>query len=211
MKKVLLALTMVLVVATAANAGQHYVSGSVSTQYLMDSDISSNDSATNAELREADAKVESGWGWGLSAASGYQWESGIRVELEGSYFSSDLDKITSNIGNLDVGGKFDMTALMVNALYEYQVKEDSPLSVYGGLGFGYGWSYGELDLEGDDFSDTASIPLVQPIAGLRYRIDENWSVQADYKFMAGLEKLDYGLFEAEYRSHRMGLGLRYDF
>lgn len=60
-------------------------------------------------------------------------------------------------------------------------------------------------------SSSSSIPLVQPILGIGYKITDHVSMGLDYKFVFGLSKLNYDDLKGEYRAHRVGLGLRYEF
>lgn len=215
MKRYLLTLGFLLLLSSVALAGGRnqshpYIGISVSGQSMLDTDLSSNDGLVDAILKAADAKMKfKGFGYGISGTAGYKWANGFRLEGEFNYFKSDLDKVTSTAGSRKVDGSVDMKALMVNALWEFE--NSSPWYSFLGLGAGYGWSKGELEGGGDKVSSTTSIPLIQPILGVGYKITDNVSMGLDYKFVMGLKKLDYDDLKGDYRAHRLGLGLRYNF
>lgn len=215
MKKfALLLFTLLLLAPASSNAGQSakhgaYVSGIIGGQFLQESDLSSNNGAVDAVLKASDAKIEFGSGFGAGVAAGYHWENGFRLEAEGSYYTSDLDKVRGNGGSVNVDGSVAMTAFMVNALYEFENK--TPWTWYVGIGAGYGWAKGTLEAGSDKISETCGIPLVQPIVGVGYWLDDHWNLAVDYRYAYGLEKMDYDLLNAEYRAHRVGLALRYSF
>lgn len=215
MKKALLLFSIVLLVASQAFAGGNtqdhvYAGGSIAWQYLMDSPLSSNDALIDAALKAEDAKVEyDAFGYGLSGLVGYKWANGFRLEGELNFFKSNVEKVSADVGNTDLNGSLDMTAVMVNALYEFDL--GAKYFPYLGLGAGYGWANGDYKGGGDEVSGTSSIPLVQPILGIGYTLTDNVSLTADYKFVMGLKKLDYDELEQEYRTHRIGVGFIYNF
>ncbi|BDQ35938.1 hypothetical protein SYK_02980 [Pseudodesulfovibrio nedwellii] len=215
MKRLLLVCLFLFLFSSLALAGGHkqdrpYVGLIIAGQYLMDTDLSSNDGLTDAILKSADAKMQfKDFGYGVAGTAGYKWASGFRLEGELNYFKSDLDKVKGNGGSIDVDGSINMKALMVNALWEFENK--TPWFSYLGLGAGYGWSKGTIEGGGDKVSKSCSIPLVQPILGVGYNLTDNVSLGLDYKFVMGLQKLDYQDLKGEYRAHRLGLGLRYNF
>ncbi|MGL1861205.1 MAG: porin family protein [Pseudodesulfovibrio sp.] len=215
MKKGLLLFALVLLISSHAFAegkkdDHAYVGGSIAWQNLMDSDLGSNDGLTDAALKASDAEFKfKGLGYGASGFAGYQWTNGFRLEGELSFFKSDIDKVSSTVGDTDLNGYLDMTALMVNALWQFESETD--VFAFAGLGAGYGWAKGKYEGGGDGVTGTSSIPLVQPIFGLGYHLTEDVSMALDYKFVMGLKKLDYDELEHEYRAHRLGLGVKYDF
>lgn len=214
MKKVILILSLVLMLSTQAIAGgsgtdHPYIGGSVSWQQVMDSNIDSNDALTDAALRAIDATMVLKDGYGVTGYAGYKWANGFRLEGELSYFRSDPDKASANIGSTKLDGSLDMTAFMVNAIWDFET--ESGLFPFVGFGAGYGWTSGKFAGGGDVVQGTSNIPLVQPILGVGYRLTNKIAVSLDYKLAFGLKDLDYDQMEMKYRAHRVGLGLRYDF
>jgi len=214
-KKALLIFTIVLLVSSQAFAGgdnqDHvYAGGSIAWQYLMDAELGSNDALTDAVLKAEDAKFEfDGLGFGATGIVGYKWANGLRLEGELSHFKSKIDQVTADVGNTKLNGSLGMTAVMVNALWEFEEKKN--FFPYLGLGAGYGWARGNFEGGGDRVSGTSNIPLLQPIIGMGYQLTEKVSMTMDYKFVMGLKKLDYDELEHKYRAHRVGLGLIYNF
>lgn len=215
MKKGLFILVVVLLISSQALAGGNkqdhlYAGGSIAWQYLLNSELGSNDALTDAALKAEDAKFEfDTFGYGASGIIGYRWTNGIRLEGELSYFKSNVEKVTANVGSTDLNGSLDMTSIMVNALWEHKGVDN--LFPFLGFGAGYGWAKGDYKGGGDEVSGTSSIPLMQPILGMGYRLSEDVSLTMDYKFVFGLKKLDYDQLKQEYRAHRVGLGLLYNF
>lgn len=215
MKQLSLSLLFVLLLSTVALAGgpkgsHHYVGLQLAYQSLLETDLGSNDQLTDAALKAADAKMEfDDFGYGVSGIVGYKWSMGPRLEVELNYFKSDVDKVTSDVGNTELDGYVDMKSLMVNALWEFE--NDTDWYSFLGLGTGYGWSKGTLEGGGDEVSGTSSTPLFQPILGFGYHFTEHVSLDVNYKFIMGLKKLDYDDLEGDYRAHRLGVGLRYNF
>ncbi|WP_243545866.1 porin family protein [Pseudodesulfovibrio tunisiensis] len=198
MKKIAFAIMLVLVLASTAMAAKTeygpYVGMLLSGQQLQETDVS----ATGLD-------VTFDPGFGVTAYAGYHWPIGLRLELEGSYFKSDIDKVKAGGASAHPDGSVDMKAIMVNALWEFE--NSSQWFAYLGLGGGYGWSKGEV--YGDHASD--SVPLMQPILGVGYHLTENISMNLDYKYTFGLDTLDYDGVKGDFDAHRLGLGLRYNF
>ena len=215
MHKILYILALTLLISTQALAGEKnqdrpYVGGSIAWQHLMDSNLDSNDALTDAALRAVDAQFEfNNFGYGVSGFAGYKWASGFRLEGELSYFKSDIDQVTSTDGDTKLDGSLDMTAVMVNALWEFEQRKN--FFPFIGLGAGYGWSNGKFEGGGDKVKGTSGIPLIQPIVGMGYILTDNISMTLDYKFVKGLKKLDYDDLETDYKAHRVGLGVIYNF
>ncbi len=144
-------------------------------------------------------------GWSASVSAGYHWPVGLRLEAEGIYLKSEFNKIKSGANSAKIDGSVNMKALMVNTLWEFE--NDTNWFSYLGLGLGYGKS----KVEAFDDSATSTIPLAQPILGAGYRITDHVAMSLEYKYLMGLEKLDYDGVKSDYRAHRLGLGLRYAF
>jgi OmpA-like transmembrane domain. len=199
-----------LAMAGGRKQDRAYIGLTLAGQSMLDTDLSSNDGLTDAVLKAVDAKMKfKDFGYGLGGAVGYKWANGFRLESELNYFKSDIDKVKSNAGSIGVDGSVDMKSVMVNALWEFENETD--WYSFLGMGAGYGWSKGTLEGGGDKVSSTCSIPLVQPILGVGYKITDNVSMAIDYKFVMGLQKLDYKDLKGDYKAHRLGLGVRYNF
>jgi len=165
-------------------------------------------------------------GWGFS--------NGIRLELEGSYRSNEVDSANGAAGLAGPGGhggRQDSYGLMGNALVD--LVRIGPFLPYVGIGAGYLVSSfndlngrpgnGSLRLRGDD---TGGAFAVQGIAGLGFVIDQvpGLTLTAEYRYLeslgpsipvtyvnaAGATVLS-GKADTESRNQSFLLGLRYAF
>lgn len=80
------------------------------------------------------------------AALGWRFNDNLRVEIEGSYRSNDIDGIstlrTTDVHKplTDVDGSADTYAVMANVAYDIPIRPFGlPLRPYIGAGVGYGW------------------------------------------------------------------------
>ncbi|MBI9112523.1 outer membrane protein [Maridesulfovibrio ferrireducens] len=205
MKKLLLAFAAILLFSVPAQAFDNYfkagpyVSAGVGGQYIAETDISKTPYSLTFDV-----------GYGGTVAAGYKWKQGWRVELEGSYFTSDLGRGKEDDKSIDVDGSLDMKSIMGNVLYEFSGTETRLFS-YLGAGVGYGWSDSEIKYWSLSADGSTSIPLVQPIVGIGYRLTENISLDLDYKLKVGLKELDYDGVKGDYLSNRVTGGIRFTF
>ena len=80
------------------------------------------------------------------AAVGWRFGNGLRLELEGSYRGNEVDRVKTRRGNgqlmnlTDVAGRVGTAAVMINALYEPDLRRFGiTLRPYVGGGIGVGW------------------------------------------------------------------------
>ena len=84
--------------------------------------------------------VETSTGWLALASIGWGFGNGLRLEVEGSYRTNDVDS-TSFRANVPTvawnrSGYISTMALMANVLYDFRL---GPVMPYVGAGVGYGW------------------------------------------------------------------------
>ncbi|MBR0684279.1 OmpA family protein [Roseomonas eburnea] len=133
------------------------------------------------------------WGWVGVLSVGYGFGNGLRLELEGSYRSNDVDNIKVNgVGRLPgTSGSSTTYGLMFNALYDFRL---GPVMPYVGAGIGYAWQ----DIDDVGFrvraanGDTASATLggtegafaYQGIVGIGFPIESvpGLALTAEYRF-----------------------------
>ena len=106
----------------------------------------------------------------------------------------------------DVGGEVTSTALLLNGYYDVQIGQ--PLEPYIGLGLGLA----EINVDSADLAtnDSDIVIAYQIAAGFKYRITDQLSAKAGYKFLATADPTINGT-EAEYMTHNVEFGLVYDF
>lgn len=214
MKKVIFLLLALVVVSVPAHAKSlldpwgiktpkveygPYVSVMLGGQSIMDTDVKGTDSTVTFDP-----------GYGLSLAVGRHWPSGLRVEVEDTYFISDLgdEKFGGTSQNID--GDIHVETLMGNVLYEFYDK-DTKLFSYIGAGAGYAWAKGKLTSGRSTDTRYTGFPVVQPLVGVGYRINKNVSLDFGYRFKFGIQEMDFGGVRGDYRSHRAVGGVRFTF
>ncbi len=147
---------------------------------------------------------------GLSAGVGYAFGNGLRLGAE--YFHNRVDAKTVNA----VAGSGHLTnnALMFNAYYD--IDTGSVLTPYVGAGIGPDFiGIDNVGAAGAYLDGDTVRAAYQAIAGVSARVDENWAVTADYRYMASFDpKVDYTggtKGRIENSSHNIMIGLRYSF
>lgn len=151
-------------------------------------------------------------GWVVRGNVGYAYTSGWRGELELSYSASDVDSIA---GAATANGDSDAYALMVNALYDFEM--GWPVTPYIGAGLGAARvaADGASPIGGSVINDKDVQPAIQGIAGFYVPINEKLSLTADYRYIASLDpNLSTATgteVDANFNEHRIMVGLRWSF
>lgn len=77
-------------------------------------------------------------------STGYGFGNGLRAEVEGAYFYSQINHLSNRAAVGKTGGGDRSYGVMVNALYDIDLQRlfgiDSPVTPYVGVGAGYLWS-----------------------------------------------------------------------
>jgi opacity protein-like surface antigen len=201
MKKVLMSLLVCLMVysftATSALSEEGmYVSGNVGYAMLSDSDGSFDGDTGNASFDD---------GYVGTLALGYGLSDKFRVEGEIGYQKNDFNKGTNSEGTEDLSD-FDVssTSFLVNGYYDFANKSSfTPF-----LTAGAGVANVEVSGFGADVDDT--VFAYQLGAGVGYAVTTNTNLDLKYRYFA-TEDVEHAGAEAEYASHNIYLGLRYNF
>ena len=188
-------LTLLMLSSAAFGAPGRYVSGNLGIGLLEDSDLSASD--FSAEL-EFDA------GAVLGVAAGYNFGN-VRLEGEFGYAKNDMDEITVHgFGSGSVSGDVTSYSFLVNGYYDFV--NTSPLTPY--ISAGVGFARLDASLEGDDADD--DVLAYQLGAGVGYAVNEKVTIDLKYRYFATDDPKFDGT-EAEYASHNIFLGVRYNF
>jgi len=205
MKKTMLTVAALAVLAvpirSMAAEDAFYIKGSLGIGMAMDTDI---DNMANAA---GTAKLTYDTGFAGSLAAGYDFANPLRLEVEFMRMKNDLDRLSFDnvIGNFTEG---DLTSrsFMLNGFYD--VDTGSPWTPF--VGVGLGWSRLDLDSPAFSSSDNDDVFTYQLIGGVAYAFNEQWSVDAEYRFIgtgdATISGADYDL-----NSNNLMVGLRYTF
>ncbi|HBM90295.1 MAG TPA: hypothetical protein DD400_00205 [Rhodospirillaceae bacterium] len=169
----------------------------------------------DSSLSNVTNQIEYKTGWGLSGSGGYNWNNGLRTELEFVYRHSDVQKVTGTGSTAFDGGGIHNKALMFNTLYDF--KTGTRFVPY--LGAGIGGSLVDADnlrsINGATLDKERFALAYQAIAGFALALEGNWSFTADYRYFATPEvkfKSSAGVSaETENASHNILMGIRYQF
>lgn len=196
-------LTIAAVFGTAAaDAGEVYVGLSGGLNLAGDMDI---------EGTGIDSSADFGAGAGAAAALGYGYGNGFRTELEVGWRRNDVDDVSGT------GASGDVSAFsgMLNGFYD--VDTGTGFTPYLGAGAGVARvaADGVSPVSGTRVDDNDIALAVQGIAGLAYRLDEQWALTADYQYFTtpNLEyRTDSGVdVDGDYAAHTFRVGLRLSF
>ncbi|MGB0684126.1 MAG: OmpA family protein [Magnetovibrionaceae bacterium] len=167
---------------------------------------------SSLENSAVDRDVQYDSGWAASISFGHAYESGFRVEMEGTYRDNDVDRISNQ---QDSGGDVLAMTGMLNGYYD--INTGTRFTPYVGVGIGGGLiDFDNVTPVGtSSISDESVVLAYQGIAGVNVRLAENLSAFADYRFMntaLGEMKTAAGLdTDVEYGTHTALLGLKWHF
>ncbi len=135
-----------------------------------------------------DNDVEFNWGWGTAASFGYQYDNGIRTEIEGAYRSVDVESISFASPG---GGDIRVSTIMANILFDLDIMDDSRIMPY--IGGGAGLAYTDFHdvtpvgvTTSQTVDDTDIAPALQAIVGMNYALSPTTDLYTNYHFMSVL-------------------------
>ena len=205
MKKTILTVTALAVLAvpmsSMATDDAFYIKGSLGIGMAMDTDIDNMPNAAGA------AKMTYDTGFVGSLAAGYDFANPMRMEVEFMRLQNDLDRLSyDNVYGNFTEGDLTTKSFMLNGYYD--IATGSPWTPF--VGVGIGWSKLDLDTPAFPISDNDDVFTYQFIGGVAYAFNEQWSVDAEYRFVgtgdATISGADY-----DFNSNNLMLGLRYSF
>lgn len=164
-------------------SGSHYIgiwAGGIATE---DADPGSN----------VEISFDNGFGGGL--AVGYDFGP-ARLELEGSYRKSDVDKVRTGAGSVKVNADLEVFTVLVNGYVDFAT--NSIATPY--LGVGAGYARAEVDDIEDEFV------AGQLAAGVLLEISPAVSVDLGYRYLLPIDKDDLDI-----RQHTASVGLQFRF
>lgn len=183
-----LCILAVSVFAAPAFAAGPYVGGEAGPVFLSDSSnpIGGRD-------------VEFDTGYGLGAFGGYDFGT-WRLEGELSYRKNDLK---------DFDGDISSSGLIGNAYYDFRMVSPSIVPYLGG-----GLGFADVSLEAPGVDDDDVVFAYQLAAGVGFVMNKQVTIDLGYKYFATSDPefaTNAGKREAEYKSHNLFLGARYNF
>jgi opacity protein-like surface antigen len=205
MKKRILFFTIcffLILYASAALAGNVYISGNLGAVFLNDSDLSLSDGTKG--------KAEYDTGFGITGAVGYDFGP-ARLEGEVGYRANGYDTVgASGQEKANAGGDVTGWDFMLNGYFD--LENTTPFTPYIGGGIGAAVldssaiNAGGINMSsGDD-----TVFAYQIIAGAAYTFADVWALQLEYRFF-GTADPTYNSTDSEYMSHNVFVGIRFNF
>ncbi|MCG8692950.1 MAG: outer membrane beta-barrel protein [Minwuiales bacterium] len=179
--------------------------------FLSESELSGPDVTA---LGFSNTDLEFKTGFVIDGAVGYAHSSGFRGELALGYRENDFDELSGTFAGapFDIGVDGDLLAVSFMGNVYYDISLGSEGSAVANLvpfvGVGIGTAYLEVDGELGDGDDT--VFAYQGMAGLAYRVTPNVSLTATYTYFATTDP-EFGDTDAEYETHNITAGFRYNF
>jgi opacity protein-like surface antigen len=153
-------------------------------------------------------------GYGGSLTGGYNFDM-VRLEGELFYKTNSFDEVSAAGASIPADGDLSALGLMVNVYYDF--KNTTAFTPFIGVGVGMAKVYikdlkiGALPIADDD----DAVFAYQGIAGVGYAINKVLTLDLAYKYTATADAsfTDFtGVpFEAEYKSHNVMAGVRFNF
>jgi len=156
-------------------------------------------------------------GWGAFGTVGARFNYGIRGELELGYRDNEVDSITgAPFGVIRGSGYQRAWTIMANGLYDFTNR--TPFTPYLGVGVG---AANVRSSSSRIFSEASSStskwkPALQGIAGVSYKVADNWSVFGNYQYITTTKlklRTENGLgrIDDPYQANTFLLGVKYMF
>jgi outer membrane autotransporter protein len=202
----LLLLALIVLLGSAAfaqDSGKRlYMAGYLGFNLFNDSDFSSNTAGISGDL-ELEDDVSFG------GALGFRLSPQFSIEAELNYTSADTGRLSSNLGSVTTTGNLDITTLMLNAVYDFDL--DWPIQPFVTAGAGIGYFDGSVRNNGVPFSTSADeYGLVYQVgAGLKYKFSDSMALTGGYRYL-GSNDIDFGAGDIDYSAHEFRMGLTYD-
>jgi len=202
---VVLGFLLLVVSAATVSAKGPYVGGQAGVVFLPDSDIQQG-------ITTLTGSFDTGYGLGL--AGGYNFDM-FRLEGELFYKTNSFEEVSTGGGSLPADGDVSALGLMVNAYYDFKNQSRFTPFIGGGIGMAQ-VSIKDLTIGGSAIADDDdAVFAYQGIAGVGYSITQALTLDLTYKYTATLDPEFTDVtgvpFEAEYQSHNIMLGARFNF
>ncbi|MER2519213.1 MAG: OmpA family protein [Bdellovibrionales bacterium] len=185
-----------------------YVGGGVGANFAHDS---------TAHHTSGDSTIEYDPGLTYLGNVGYGWRNGLRLEGEAMHSRSNVVRMRNSPANSSYDGHLSNTDLFANVFYD--INTNTRLTPY--VGAGAGVAFVNADNIGvfsnNGFIDGTETEFAyQGILGVAAKLDKNWALTADYRYIRTTEPsfkntLDATKSATENVSHNVIFGIRYTF
>ena len=203
--------TSLLCLSSLAHADEGwYVSGQFGANILTSSAL---DEPTGV-LAAIGTEVDFDLGYSLSGALGYHWGL-IRVEGEITYAENNIDEFEALGIVLSGSGDVNSVGFMANFFKDFEIADDWQFYLGGGVGFAI-VSVNDASIPGVPLADDDDTVFAYQFGtGLGYQISPATTISLDYRYFATddpeFNDVDGLPFEAEYESHVIRIGVRFNF
>jgi opacity protein-like surface antigen len=196
---------VLLVSAAPVSAKGPYVGGQAGVVFLSDSDIQQGPTTLTSSFDT---------GYGLGLTGGYSFGM-FRLEGELFYKTNAFEETSAAGVSLPADGDMTALGLMVNAYFDF--KNNTAFTPFIGVGVGMAQvSIKDLTIGGLAIADDDdAVFAYQGIAGVGYSVTPALTLDLAYKYTATADPEFTDLsgvpFEAEYMSHNIMAGVRFNF
>ena len=124
-------------------------------------------------------EIEYDLGYAAQGAIGYQYDNGLRTEVEAGYRTNDVDTIAAGRAT----GDANVYSAMVNVLYDFDIS-DTGLDTYVGVGAGVAHiDYDTVSPAGGSIvDDSDTTPALQGMAGVSYEVGDATELYVNYNY-----------------------------
>jgi outer membrane protein OmpA-like peptidoglycan-associated protein len=129
------------------------------------------------------SSVKYDWGYTGLGTLGYQYDNGLRSELELGYRRNNLD----SIGNVNANGDVAAATAMLNVLYDFDLSDT--FTTYVGVGGGVARvDYNKFRTAAATvINDSDTVPAVQGIVGASYPLTEKADAFLNYQYLHAID------------------------
>ena len=202
MRKILLLASALCIAATSVSAYEFNPYVAARAKYA----FARNKVKVTGTFEGKDTLNDEIFGGSVAVGNTYNVMNGdFRLELE----------YTKNADAKEKHAKVKTQGVLLNVYYDFNLRNDIPLTPY--IGAGMGWGRAELKAPGSSVKDNGVSAQIG--AGINYRLCEHTVVDLGYRYIT------YGDFDKEYRvpgylyekyeykprAHEILLGVRYEF
>lgn len=144
-------------------------------------------------------------GWGINAAFGVNLGHGLSLELDGGYYTADVDGFDGRdeFFGEDFGGDVEIVPILANLKYTHPVTQY--FNFYVGVGAGAVYTQSTASIGSFSVSDDEWDFAFQGMAGLSIPLSEVLSLDVGYRFIGT------GFNSDELRAHQVEAGINFKF
>ena len=177
-----------------------------------DQAISSTDPGLAGIIGAFDSNMTFDTSAGIGLALGYQYDWGLRGEVEYAYRSIEFDKLSTTVDEFGVEGNGNQQSLMANVYYDIPITLEFKPYIGAGVGIAqYEARMPEVDGTSTGLSRGSDAALAyQVMAGLGYSVTPKTTLFAGARWM-NMEEADFGEMSGELETINIEFGLRFGF